>query len=107
MGWKEHEKQMAQTPEGRDAIEADKRLTAERDKRENDISSYETWLTGLSSAQLIFILTNLNETFIDKGWVLSVISSLLILCVFFGLLYHFVKVNFRTNKMSLYASELQ
>jgi radical SAM superfamily enzyme YgiQ (UPF0313 family) len=102
MNWKEFREEMKKDPHGADALEADDRLTQVFEELRKDTGGFVIWLTGLSIGEVAFILSNLDKIFVGKGFLFIISASLLIICIFTGLVYHLLEIIRLLNKRRLY-----
>ncbi|MDD5019247.1 MAG: hypothetical protein PHS61_02345 [Candidatus Omnitrophica bacterium] len=93
---------MKKDPDGADALEADDRLTKVLEELTKDIGAFVIWLTGLSIGEVVFILSNLDKIFVEKSLLFRISASLLIICIFAGLVYHLLKIIILLKKRELY-----
>lgn len=102
MNWEKFREEMKKNPHGADALEADDRLTKVFEELRKDIGGFVIWLTGLSIGEVVFILSNLDKIFVEKGSLFIISVSLLIICIVAGLVYHLLEIIRLLNKRSLY-----
>jgi len=102
MDWEQFREEMKKYPDGADALEADERLTKVFEELTKDIGAFVVWLTGLSVGEVVFILSNLEKIFAEKGLLFIISVSLLIICIFAGLAYHLLEIIRLLKKRGLY-----
>lgn len=68
------------------------RLSKINNEYDKKVSSYVVWLTGLSSGEVVFVLSNLGRIFVNRGILFIISISSLIICIFAGLAYHLIQI---------------
>ena len=92
MAFKDFKKFLQKSDEGRDFLEHEERLQESLRKLDERASIFVTWLTGLGTGELAYVLSNLNKTFMSRGCLFKWTMIFLLISILAGLIYHFIRI---------------
>jgi hypothetical protein len=89
-------------PFGKSLLENEEKLNQIKDDLDQKLTGFVFWLTGLASAETAFMVSKPKELFTADVQLFSVIAGCFLISIFFGLLYHFLRIIYVVFKMHFY-----